>query len=188
MRERMGSRLCRVCPCTQVIGRNALVSPWDARMRDCTRLTALPESSRAGNGRPLIFTSASGAPAERSQCTIQPVSHVHTGGVGTGSSLGAGAAGLITGRRVPSGARRSWTTLRGNGGARSPASQHSPVLGSIRQLHGLYEFGNGGGVPHPDSLAVSPRESTEESVDDDALRYLGSCGLPIQQPMLSETG
>ncbi len=98
---------CRVSPCTQVIGREALVSPWGARTSDCTRLITLPESNRARNRRPLIFMYASGAPAGRSRCTIQPANHVCTGGVGTsigmGSSLGVGAAGLPTGCRAPSG-------------------------------------------------------------------------------------
>ncbi len=42
---------CRVSPCTHVIGKEDFVSPQGARTQGCIRLTALPESSRAGNGR-----------------------------------------------------------------------------------------------------------------------------------------
>ncbi len=83
-------------------------------MQGCIRLTILPESSTVGNGQPLILTSAPGAPMDRSQCTIQPANHVRPGdvrpSVGMGSSLGVGAAGRSTGRRVPSGARCSGET------------------------------------------------------------------------------
>ncbi len=50
-------------------------------MQGCIRLTILPESSTVGNGRPLILSSAPGAPTDRSQCTIQPANHVRPGGV-----------------------------------------------------------------------------------------------------------
>lgn len=93
-----------------------------------------------------------------------------------GSSFWMRAAGLTTGRKVPSSARYSWTTLRGNGNARSPASR----LGSICHLHRLDKFGHGGGVSHSNSSAVSPREGTEEPVDDYVLRDLARGGFPIQ--------
>ncbi len=173
---------CWVSPCRHVIRREALVSKQGARMQGCIRLTVLPESSTAGNGRPLILTSAPGAPTDRSQCTIQPANHVRLGGVrpsvGMGSSLGVGAAGRSTGRRVPSGASLLLDHPPGKQRCSLPSI---PVLGSIRQLHSLDEFSNGGGVPHPDHLAVGPWESTEESVDDDdALRYPGHRGLAVQ--------
>ncbi len=44
--------------------------------------------------------------------------------MGIGSSCVPETAGLPTVRGVPSGVRRSWNTLWGNGGARSPASRH----------------------------------------------------------------
>ncbi len=118
---------CRVSPWTQVIGRNDLYSVRGARTWDWTRLTVLPESRTARNGFPLTFTSASGAPVGRSWCTMQPASQVRVGGVGgsvgMGSSRGEGTAGLLWCGGMPSGARCSWPTLRGNGGALSPASR-----------------------------------------------------------------
>ncbi len=118
---------CRVSPWTQVIGRNDLYSVRGARTWDWTRLTVLPESRMARNGFPLTFTSASAAPAGRSWCTMQPASQVRVGGVGgsvgMGSSRGEGTAGLLWCRGMPSGARRSWPTLRGNSGALSPTSR-----------------------------------------------------------------
>ncbi len=79
------------------------------------------------NSFPLTFTSVSCAPVGRSRCTMQPASQVRAGGVGgsvgMGSSRGEGAAGLLMCRGVPSGTRRSWPTLRGNGGALSPVSR-----------------------------------------------------------------
>ncbi len=114
-------------PGAHVMGRKVLYSMRGERRWDCTRLTALPESRMARNGLPLIFTSNSGAPAGRSRCTMHPASQVRAGAVGAsvgmGSSCGEGGPGLLSGRWVPSGVRRSWTTLRGNGGARSPASR-----------------------------------------------------------------
>ncbi len=78
---------------------------------------------------PLTLTSTSGAPAGRSRCMMQPASQVRAGpggaSVGMGSSRGEGGPGLLNGRWVPSGARRSWTTLRGNAAL---APRH-PLLG-----------------------------------------------------------
>ncbi len=118
---------CRVSPCTHVMGSRDLVSLRGGRICAWTRLTALPESNNALNGRPLIFVIASGAPVGRSWCRTQPASHVRAwgegGAVGIDSSGGLGPAVLSICREMPSGTRCSGTTLRGKGGARSPASR-----------------------------------------------------------------
>ncbi len=94
---------------------------------DCTRLTALPESKMAWYGRPFTSTFTRGASGGGSRWTMQPVSHARFGerggSIGIGSSWGPGTAGLLTGLEIPSSVRRSWHTLRGNGGAHSHTSR-----------------------------------------------------------------
>ncbi len=107
----------------------------------------------------LHFTSA--APGG-SWWTAQPASQAllgeRGGAVGMGSSCGPGTAGLLTGREVPSGARRSWTNLRGKGGTRS---HH----------------------PHTSCLSEGAKESPKKFGDYHTLGDLTNGGTPGKQPM-----
>lgn len=86
----------------------------------------LPESKTALTGFPSIFATCTGTPRGTAQCTIQPATLAHAPGegglVGMGSSTGAGATGLLTGREVPSSGYRSTVTLQGTDTALSPTS------------------------------------------------------------------
>ncbi len=146
-----------------MIGKEDFVSPQGARTQGCIRLTALPESSRAGNGRPLILTSAPGAPTGRSRCIIQPANHVRPGGVrpsvGMGSSLcvGAPVALLVAGcppahvtPGPPSGERAVFAPQHPGFGQHPPAPRLRRVQqrwrGSASRSLGGGSLGEHGGV------------------------------------------
>ncbi len=115
-----------VSPCMHLMGILALESASGANTAGETKLIALPVSNSAWKERPLTLTRAWRASCGGSRCTAQPASQVRggerVGSVGMGSSWLPGTAGLLTVHWGPSGERRSWYTLRGNGGALSPAS------------------------------------------------------------------
>ncbi|XP_059401032.1 uncharacterized protein LOC132132609 [Carassius carassius] len=114
--------------------RRALVPTSGGNREDWTRLTALTESSRAVYRRLLMKTLVWGASRGGSKWTAQPASQARLGegggSIGIGSSCMQGTADLLAVRWVSSGMRRSWYTLRGNGGAHSPASRHIVISAS----------------------------------------------------------
>lgn len=88
------------------------------------------------------------------------------------SSFGDGAAGLATGRRVPSGPAAPRPP---SGEMASLAPQH-PDVGQHPPFSPPVELGHCGRVLHSNCLVVSPWEGSEKPVDGVTLHYLGSQG------------